>query len=121
MANREELGIIRAARAGRPLAQVELGKLYLLGSTGLPKSLPTALHWLERAACQECPEAWELIGTHIPLELARQSPRPLALWYERAFDAGVTRAGLVLAQLVLEPQAGAARAAAPSARTAKAL
>jgi TPR repeat protein len=121
MANREELGIIRAARAGRALAQVELGKLYLLGSTGLPKSLPTALHWLERAACQECPEAWELIGTHIPLELARKSARPLTQWYERAFDAGVTRAGLVLAQLVLEAPAGRDAKTTPPASTAKAL
>ena len=101
MANREELGIIRGARAGRASAQLELGKLYLFGSAGLPKSLPTALHWLDRAAQQDCAEACELIGAHIPLELVRQSGRPLALWYERAYDMGVARAGLVLAQLVL--------------------
>ena len=54
MANREELAIIRNARAGQAAAQLELGKLYLFGSAGLPQSLPTALHWLERAARQEC-------------------------------------------------------------------
>ena len=42
MANREELAIIRGARAGRAEAQLALGKLYLFGSAGLPKSLPTA-------------------------------------------------------------------------------
>jgi uncharacterized protein len=101
MANREELGIIRGARAGQAAAQLELGRLYLLGSAGLPKSLPTALHWLERAAQQDCAEAWQLIGSHIPYELAQQSARPLAQWYERAYDAGQSGAGLVFARLVL--------------------
>ena len=108
MANREELGIIRGARGGQPDAQLELGRLYLYGSAGLPKSLPTALHWLDRAAQQGCDKACELIGTHIPVELALQSERPLAQWYERAFDCGVLRAGMVLAQLTLEHQCGVA-------------
>jgi TPR repeat protein len=101
MANREELAIIRAARAGQAAAQLALGKLYLSGSAGLPNSLPTALHWLDRAAQQGSAEACELIGAHIPLEVARRSDRPLAVWYERAYDGGMARAGLVLAQLVL--------------------
>ena len=106
MANREELGLIRGARGGRPEAQLELGRLYLYGSAGLPKSLPTALHWLDRAAQQGSCQACELIGAHIPVELALQSPRPLVQWYERAYDAGVVRAGMVLAQLTLEHQVG---------------
>jgi hypothetical protein len=101
MANREELAIIRGARAGRAESQLELGRLYLFGSAGLPKSLPTALHWLDRAARQGCPEAWQLIGNHIPLDLARQSPQSVTCWYERAYDGGLARAGLVYAQLVL--------------------
>jgi TPR repeat protein len=109
MANREELSIIRGARAGRAGAQVALGKLYLFGSTGLPRSLPTALHWLDRAAQQGSDEAWQLIGTHVPYELARQSARPLLHWYERAYDDGIDRAGLVLARMVLgDPEPGAA-------------
>ena len=108
MANREELGLIRGARGGRPDAQLELGRLYLHGSAGLPKSLPTALHWLERAAQQGSDQACELIGAHIPVELALQSARPLVQWYERAYDAGVVRAGMVLAQLTLEQPAGQA-------------
>jgi TPR repeat protein len=107
MANREELAIIRGARAGRAEAQLELGKRYLSGSAGLPKSLPTALHWLDRAAQQDCAEAWDLIGSHIPLELARGGLRRLALWYERAYDSGGVRAGLVYAQLVLGEAPGA--------------
>lgn len=118
MANREELGLIRGARGGRPDAQLALGRLYLYGSAGLPKSLPTALHWLDRAAQQGCFQACELIGVHIPVELARQSARPLAQWYERAYDAGVLRAGVVLAQLTLEQQAGQA---VDPARRSKAL
>ena len=106
MANREELALIRGARAGRVEAQLELGKLYLFGSAGLPKSLPTALHWLDRAAKQDSLEACELIGMHIPLEVAVQSTLALDAWYERAHDAGVARAGLVLAQLMFGGPAG---------------
>ena len=101
MANREELAVIRGARAGRAESQLALGRLYLFGSAGLPKSLPTALHWLDRAAQQGCSEAWQLIGNHIPVDLARDSPQPVIGWYERAYDNGLVRAGLVYAQLVL--------------------
>jgi TPR repeat protein len=52
MANREELGIIRGARAGDADCQLALGKLYLFGGAGLPLNMPTALHWLCRAAQQ---------------------------------------------------------------------
>jgi TPR repeat protein len=116
MANREELAIIRSARAGRTDAQLALGRLYLFGSHGLPRSLPTALHWLDRAARQGCSEAWQLIGNHIPAELASQSPFPVTMWYERAYDGGLVRAGLVYGQLVF------ARDARPTAvQRAKAL
>jgi TPR repeat protein len=119
MANREELAIIRNARAGQAAAQLELGKLYLFGSAGLPQSLPTALHWLERAARQECQQAWQLIGNHIPLALAQSSAQALAPWYERAYDDGSVHAGLVFAQLVLGN--GSTGAAADAPALAKAL
>lgn len=109
MANREELAIIRNARAGQVAAQLELGKLYLFGSAGLPQSLPTALHWLERAARQDCPPAWQLIGNHIPLELAQRNAAAVAQWYERAYDDGSLHAGLVFAQLVLDALPAAAQ------------
>ncbi len=63
--------------------------------------MPTALHWLNRAALQQQDEAWMLIGSHVPFEHARHSRQEVLPWYERAYDAGVTPAGLVLAQLVL--------------------
>ena len=113
MANREELAIIRNARAGQAAAQLELGKLYLFGSAGLPQSLPTALHWLERAARQECQQAWQLIGNHIPLTLAQAGAGALVPWYERAYDDGSVHAGLVFAQLVL----GDGSAGAPTTDT----
>jgi TPR repeat protein len=103
MANREELLIIRAARAGQAAAQLALGKRYLFGGAGLPKSSATALYWLDRAAQQHEQDAWILIGSHIPFETAQRATQPAHLchWYERAFDAGVVQAGLALAQLVL--------------------
>lgn len=104
MATREELGLIRGARAGDVAAQLALGTRYLLGSGGLPQSPTTALHWLDRAARQGEAEAWMLIGRHIPFETVRQTAQPLSYlpWYERAFDAGELPAGLVFASLVLE-------------------
>ncbi len=109
MANREELFIIRAARAGQASAQLNLGKRYLFGGAGLPKSLSTALYWLDRAAQQDEPDAWLLIGRHVPYETVSQATQPskLYVWYERAFDAGVDQAGLVLAKLVLGQVSGA--------------
>jgi uncharacterized protein len=103
MANRDELALIRRARAGQAEAQLALGKLYLFGGVGLAKNKLTALHWLDRAARQDLSEAWLLIGRQIPAEAVRQSENPLeyCLWYERASNAGVLDAGLVLAQLVL--------------------
>lgn len=102
MANREELLIIRAARTGQASAQLALGKRYLFGGSGLPQSFATALHWLERAAEQNKEDAWLLIGSHIPFEVALHSsdPRRVGLWFERAFEAGIAKAGLVLALLV---------------------
>jgi hypothetical protein len=103
MANREDLAIIRAARAGDAKAQLALGKRYLTGGNGLPQSLPTAMHWLERAARADQSEAWSLIGAHIPFELATQAPDIVSFstWYERAFDEGLVAAGLVFSKLVL--------------------
>lgn len=107
MANREQLAIIKRARAGDLDAQLALGKLYLHGCQGLPQSSSTALHWLERAAQQGAAEAWRQIGMHISYEIAGKSERSEQLWqwYQRAFEDGVMEAGLVFARLVLE-QAG---------------
>lgn len=107
MASREDLAIIRAARAGQAEAQLALGRRYLFGGNGLPQSFATALHWLDRAARQGAADAWSLIGEHIPYEVVAQAPRPLdyVLWYERAFDAGLKTAGLVFARLVLAQRA----------------
>ncbi|NUU04534.1 tetratricopeptide repeat protein [Herbaspirillum robiniae] len=103
MANREDLAIIRAARAGQAEAQLTLGKRYLFGGNGLPQSLGTAFHWLERAARQGLSDAWMLIAQHIPYEVVMPlaQPQEAAQWYERAFDAGQSKAGLVFARLVL--------------------
>ncbi len=109
MANREELLIIRAARAGKAPAQLALGKRYLFGGGGLPQSHSTALHWLQKAAENNQPDAWLLIGANVPFDVARQSSDPLrvAFWYERAFDGGIAKAGLVLALLVFSAWARA--------------
>lgn len=102
MASRKDLALIRAARANQAGAQLLLGKRYLFGGEGLPQNLQTALHWLDRAARQDEPEAWLLIGEHIPYDTLVQSGNPLSylLWYERAYDAGILPAAWVFASLV---------------------
>lgn len=102
MANRHQLRVIGAARAGDPAAQLALGRHYLFGGDGLPQNFATALHWLDRAARRHVDDAWVLIGKHIPFAIAQQTANmpQLAIWYEKAFDAGVMQAGLVFAQIV---------------------
>lgn len=104
MASREEMRMIRDARAGQSSAQLALGKRYLYGEGTFGKNITTALYWLDRAAEQNEKEAWELIGRHIPLDVVFRAPTPMKLvrWYERAFDDGVMQAGIVLARLVLQ-------------------
>ncbi|UGQ46114.1 tetratricopeptide repeat protein [Massilia endophytica] len=102
MANREELAVIRGARAGDAACQLKLGQLYLFGGASLPHSMPTALHWLSRAAAQGEDLAWRLIGEHIPFEFA-QHCRPAVLdWYAQAAEAAIPEAAVTLAQLVLQ-------------------
>lgn len=103
MANREELQLLREARANHPEAQLQLGRLYLFGTKSLPQSPTTALHWLSRAATQNNTEACFLIGDHISYEIAKNFPDQFAiqLWYRNALAEGHYKAGLVLARLIL--------------------
>lgn len=108
MANRDELAVIRSARAGDANAQLVLGKLYLEGSASLAQNHITALYWLDRAARQGVSEAWILIGRSIPFEAVWHSEAPLQMsaWYLRAFEDGVMASGLVYVQLMLaQPEA----------------
>ncbi len=73
MANREQLAIIRQARAGEVHAQLALGRLYLHGTHGLPQSVGTALYWFDRAARAGSREAVLEIGRTVPYDVARQS------------------------------------------------
>ncbi len=102
MANREELAIIRGARSGDAACQLQLGRLYLAGGASLPCSLPTALHWLARAAAAGQDEAWRLIGRHIPWQLACHARPALLDWYARASAAGIVPAAVTLGQLLLQ-------------------
>ncbi len=103
MASREELRLLREARAGDSEAQLRLGKLYLFGSKGLPKSITTSLHWLGRAASQGSLSAKRLIGEYIPYDVIRNQPnrKQIENWYRDALKNGVLRAGLVVAQMLL--------------------
>ncbi len=109
MATHEELTLIREARAGKANAQLDLGTRYIHGSEALPKNFEAAMHWLGCAAQQGSLEACQLIARHIPLAcaLSLHKAQTLAGWFERAFDAGETQAGLYFAKLVLQ-QIGAA-------------
>lgn len=103
MASREELQLLREARAGNAASQYALGKRYLFGSKSLPQSLPTALHWLGRAAAQGNTDAMLVIGEHLPFDAVQTfSDRPmLESWYRMAFRQGSMTAGFTLAKLIL--------------------
>ena len=103
MASREELQLLREARTGNAASQYALGKRYLFGSKSLPKSLPTALHWLGRAAAQGNTDAMLLIGEHLSFDTVQTFPdRPmLESWYRTAFRQGSMNAGFTLAKLIL--------------------
>lgn len=85
-------------------AQVALGARYFYGMSGLPQSTGTAFYWLERAARQNLEEAIMMIGENVPYDTVEKMQRPYeaAPWYEKAFDAGIAKAGLIYARLVLE-------------------
>ena len=117
MANRETLGLIKGARAGDVACQLALGRVYLFGQ-GVPQSLPTALHWLARAAQEDSQEACLLIGTHVPFEVAQPTAKALIPYYAQAYDAGLVQAGLVLAQLVLGNAASSCETLRAKARQA---
>ena len=104
MATRQDLAVIKAARAGESTAQLALGSRYLYGGTGLPRSNGTAFYWLQRAAQQGVDDAWMMIGRNISYDQVKDlsSPREAAVWYQKAFDAGVPGAGLTYARLVLD-------------------
>lgn len=103
MASREELQLLREARAGNATSQYALGKRYLFGSKSLPQSLPTALHWLSRAATQGNTDAMLLIGEHIAFDAIQTFPErhKLEPWYRTAFHQGSMAAGFTLARLIL--------------------
>ena len=103
MATREEIALLRDARAGEVSRQLTLGKHYLFGDAGFKRNPLSALYWLHRAACRDEEEAWLLIGSHVPFDVVTLAPDPLRLciWYERAADAGVAQAGLTWARLEL--------------------
>lgn len=103
MASREELQLLREARTGNAASQYALGKRYLFGSKSLPKSLPTALHWLGRAAAQDNTNAMLLIGEHFSFDTVQTfHDRPmLESWYRTAFRQGSMNAGFTLAKLIL--------------------
>ncbi|MGV3656098.1 MAG: hypothetical protein ACO1N5_17995 [Noviherbaspirillum sp.] len=103
MATREEIAFLREARSGKGAAQLILGRYYLFGGAGLKRNGTSALYWLHRAATRDEREAWQLIGRHIPFEVAASAPDPgrFCIWYERAVDAGVVEAALTWARLLL--------------------
>lgn len=115
MATREEITFLREARAGTVSAQLILGKYYLFGGAGLKRNETSALYWLHRAASRNEQEAWLMIGSQIPFEVAARAPDPsrFCIWYEKAFDAGVVQAALVWARLLLAQREGAAQQALP--------
>lgn len=100
MATRAVLSIIRRARAGDPVSQLQIGSLYLDGGEGLPANKDLALIWLDKAADQGCVEAWRLIGKRFDLPFTSNAQK-LIRWFEMAANDGCPRAATTLAKMLL--------------------
>jgi hypothetical protein len=60
-----------------------LASFILFGGASLPLSLPTALHWLDRARFSSRMKPGCLIGSYIPSDQAQHKMPEVLAWYER--------------------------------------
>ena len=86
----------KAAIAGDPDAQFNLGQAYKLGR-GVPVDLPMAESWYRKAALQGHPQAEDNYGLALFQEGKREEAAP---WLERAVARGEPRAQLVLGTML---------------------
>lgn len=86
----------KAAIAGDPDAQFNLGQAYKLGR-GVPVDLPMAESWYRRAALQGHPQAEDNYGLALFQEGKRAEAAP---WLEKAVARGEPRAQLVLGTML---------------------
>jgi TPR repeat protein len=86
----------RAAKAGLPDAQVDLGVCYMNGE-GVPKNVDRAVEWYRRAAAQADTWAWYLLGLcYRDGEGVGRNRRIATSWFNRAAAAGVREAATAL-------------------------
>lgn len=85
----------KAATAGNPRAQINLGILYLRGQ-GVPRDLVSARAWLEKAAAGGDPQAMYTLGRALDegTDLVPADPVRAADLYRRAAEKGHALAGL---------------------------
>jgi len=85
----------KAATAGNPRAQVNLGILYLRGQ-GVPRDLVSARAWLEKAAAGGDPQAMYTLGRALDegTDMVPADPVRAADLYRRAAEKGHALAGL---------------------------
>ena len=97
--NREALDWLRrAAEAGLPVAQRNLGMAYLTG-TGVEADSKEALRWLNTAADQGDPGAWSSLGyAYASGTGVERNDETAVQWYERASNSGLGRSTLALAR-----------------------
>jgi uncharacterized protein len=77
--------LVRASGQGYARAQIQLGRLYLVGAEGVPANTAEAVRWLRLAAEQDSAEAQYLLGQL--LQKGEGAPRDLAAaitWFEHA-------------------------------------
>ena len=103
MATHKAVKLLTAARQrNHEPSLLALGKIYLEGGYGLPRSNNVAYHWLSRAAVLGNIEACRLIGDHIPVNVIPCGERDKAVpFFETALAMGSENARLALAELYL--------------------
>ncbi len=95
-----------AAQGGDADSQFALGKIYQAGSDGVTASLPQAMSWYFKAACQNHVAAQLHLGLllldHVEKAGGRRNPKQAFAWLTKAAQAGNATAQYRLAMLLLD-------------------
>lgn len=101
MAHREFLKLFRLARAGDVVAQLLLGKIFLIGGYGQVPNPEIAFLWLSKAAQKDNLEAQVLIGSVFSPSFALPLSNNIFMrrCYQSAVEAGAEQAKAWLKEL----------------------
>ena len=102
MASRDTLKLMTRAKKGEPAAQLEMGRLYLVGSKGIAPNPSAALNWLLEAwrRGQRC-AANDIVGIQDACALSKENEAAYIEACEHAASAGSEDGAFALGEIYL--------------------